>query len=122
LSVHNDNLPRVGEPLWNPSLASEGSDPQANTKTRGATGSCLPSKFLRNRAGLPTTYTDVVLGWLTVTEKRRSPLAVRISPDLEAAITEQASTSGEPVPDYVRRVLYEVTTERREVVEGTAAK
>jgi len=58
-----------------------------------------------------------------VTEKRRPPLQVRISPDLEAAITEQASTSGEPVPDYVRRVLYEVTTiERREVVEGTAAK
>jgi len=58
-----------------------------------------------------------------VTEKRRSPLAVRISPDLEAAITEQASTSGEPVPDYVRRVLYEVTTERREVAaEGTAAQ
>jgi len=57
-----------------------------------------------------------------MTEKRRPPLQVRISPDLEAAITEQASTSGEPVPDYVRRVLYEVTTERRTVVEGTAAK
>jgi len=57
-----------------------------------------------------------------VTEKRRPPLQVRISPDLEAAITEQASTSGEEVPAYVRRVLYEVTTERREVVEGTAAK
>jgi len=63
-----------------------------------------------------------VQDWLTVTEKRRSPLAVRISPDLEAAITEQASTAGEPVPDYVRRVLYEVTTKRRTVVEGTAAK
>ena len=57
-----------------------------------------------------------------MTEKRRPPLQVRISPDLEAAITEQASTSGEEVPAYVRRVLYEVTTERREVVEGTAAK
>jgi len=54
-----------------------------------------------------------------MTERRRSPLAVRISPDLEAAILEQASTAGEPVPDYVRRVLYEVTAERfddREVV------
>jgi len=58
-----------------------------------------------------------------MTENRRPPLQVRISPDLEAAITEQASTSGEEVPAYVRRVLYEVTTtERREVVEGTAAK
>jgi len=58
-----------------------------------------------------------------MTEKRRSPLAVRISPDLEARITEQASTAGEPVPDYVRRVLYEVTAERREVAaEGTAAQ
>jgi len=58
-----------------------------------------------------------------MTEKRRSPLAVRISPDLEAAITQQASTAGEPVPDYVRRVLYEVTTEHREVAaEGTAAR
>ncbi len=77
-----------------------------------------------------------------MTEKRRSPLAVRISPDLEARITQQASTAGEPVPDYVRRVLYEVTTtqrravpdyvrrvlhkvtatQRREVVEGTAAQ
>jgi len=58
-----------------------------------------------------------------MTERRRSPLAVRISPDLEAAILEQASTAGEPVPDYVRRVLHEVTTtERREVVEGTAAQ
>jgi len=56
------------------------------------------------------------------TEKRRPPLQVRISPDLEAAITEQASTSGEEVPAYVRRVLYEVTTERRAVVEGTAAQ
>jgi len=51
-----------------------------------------------------------------VTEKRRSPLAVRISPDLEAAILEQASTAGEPVPDYVRRVLYEVTSEDRKVL------
>jgi len=58
-----------------------------------------------------------------MTEKRRSPLAVRISSDLEARITQQASTAGEPVPDYVRRVLYEVTAERREVAaEGTAAQ
>ena len=51
-----------------------------------------------------------------MTERRRSPLAVRISPDLEAAILEQASTAGEPVPDYVRRVLYEVTSEDRKVL------
>jgi len=51
-----------------------------------------------------------------MTEKRRPPLQVRISPDLEAAITEQASTAGEPVPDYVRRVLYEVTSEDRKVL------
>ncbi len=55
-----------------------------------------------------------------MTDKRRSPLAVRISPDLEAAILEQASTAGELVPDYVRRVLFEVTkpehADDREVV------
>jgi len=56
-----------------------------------------------------------------MTEKRRPPLQVRISPDLEARITEQASTAGEPVPDFLRRVLYEVT-KGRTVVEGTAAK
>jgi len=56
-------------------------------------------------------------------EKRRPPLQVRISPDLEARITQQASTAGEPVPDFLRRVLYEVTAERREVAaEGTAAR
>ena len=38
------------------------------------------------------------------------------SPDLEAAILEQASTAGEPVPDYVRRVLHEVTSEDRKVL------
>ena len=58
-----------------------------------------------------------------MTEKRRpAPLQVRISPDLEARIAQQASTAGEPVPDFLRRVLYEVTAERREVAaEGTAA-
>jgi len=55
-------------------------------------------------------------------EKRRPPLQVRISPDLEAAITQQASTAGEPVPDYVRRVLYEVTAERTDRPEVVAAQ
>jgi len=51
-----------------------------------------------------------------MTDTRRQQMQLRISPDLEAAIAKRASTAGEPVPDYIRRILHEATSEDRKVL------
>ena len=38
-------------------------------------------------------------------------LQIRITPDLEADVTAAASTSGETIPNYLRRRLADVTAE-----------
>ena len=53
----------------------------------------------------------------TVTEKRPSPLAVRVSPDLAEAIKKTADQIGETVPAYVRRILQEVTSDLQQTRE-----
>jgi len=58
-----------------------------------------------------------------MTEKRRSPLAVRVSPDLEAAVADAADERGETVPEYVRQLLLSSTgnTETNNQKETSAA-
>jgi len=53
---------------------------------------------------------------IQMTDTRRQQMQLRISPDLEAAIAKRASTAGEPVPDYIRRILHEATSEDRKVL------
>jgi len=44
-----------------------------------------------------------------MTEKRRSPLAVRIGPELEAAVANAAVQLDVTVPEYVRQLLLSST-------------
>ena len=44
-----------------------------------------------------------------MTEKRRSPLAVRVSPELEAAVVDAADQLDKTVPEYVRGLLLSST-------------
>jgi len=44
-----------------------------------------------------------------MTEKRRSPLAVRIGPELEAAVNAAAGQLDVTVPEYVRQLLLSST-------------
>jgi len=44
-----------------------------------------------------------------MTEKRRSPLAVRIGPELEAAVVNAADQLDVTVPEYVRQLLLSST-------------
>ena len=44
-----------------------------------------------------------------MTEKRRSPLAVRVSPELEAAVADAADQHDVTVPEYVRQLLLSST-------------
>jgi len=56
-----------------------------------------------------------------MTEKRRSPLAVRINPELEADVATAADQLDLTVPEYVRQLLLASTGNTETNQKDTAA-